>query len=482
MAYWDAHKASMDWLRNQWFSQGQINDAINKVRQQRNSGMSRNDIMNDVRRNTWDYFWGRPMYNQNNTMNWYLNELGDSSSSDDYDWGGGDEYVPTWEELHPAVNRNVWWRDFNLQSHENWSITMKTWWFTQTYNKWDKMYDFVKNYLNNETSNKDTTNPYTTWADSWLWEASAQNRDVNYWKNFDALVEHWVKQWMSKEDAFNYAHRELNWDTLSKSKKDKEAEISSPTTNDDNIDNNTLIVDQVPTDEATEGTKYDKSEDPTNWEMDNTQNTNTTNTDTSNWKSAWDNLTDDEKNEITQIALQQMWFTPSTQSNVVEDNVVENKAKVSKDPIFDFNTYFDKNLSWPENVWKTGQVKNKIEQGPLTNVRSYDEETNTALQNLWFLQPDTEAANNMPDTVEQEEIKSFENPEQLMSDFDSKLTEMQNTNWIAPQAVAQTYVDYRNQLAKYIRENKIPDDEAAAMFDQLKKNEKLNELLNQTKK
>jgi hypothetical protein len=69
-----------------------------------------------------------------------------------------------------------------------------------------------------------------------------------------------------------------------------------------------------------------------------------------------------------------------------------------------------------------------------------------------------------------------------MSDFDNKLTEMQSTNWIAPQAVAQAYVDYRNQLAKYIRENKIPDDEAAAMFDQLKKNEKLNELLTQSKK
>jgi hypothetical protein len=54
-----------------------------------------------------------------------------------------------------------------------------------------------------------------------------------------------------------------------------------------------------------------------------------------------------------------------------------------------------------------------------------------------------------------------------MTDFDSKLTEMQSTNWIAPQAVAQVYVDYRNQLAKYIRENNIPNDEAAAMFDQL---------------
>ena len=88
MAYGDAHKAAMDWLSNQWFSQWQINDAINKVKQQQDSGMSRNDIMNDVRKNTWDYFWGRPMYNPGNTMNWYLWE---DSSYDAYDDYGDDE-------------------------------------------------------------------------------------------------------------------------------------------------------------------------------------------------------------------------------------------------------------------------------------------------------------------------------------------------------------------------------------------------------
>ena len=482
MAYWDAHKAAMDWLSNQWFSQWQISDAINKVRQQRDSGMSRNDIMNDVRRNTWDYFWGRPMYNQNNTMNWYLNELGDSGDYD-YDWGGWEERVLSWEERNPATIQKLNWEDYSFQSHEDGSITVSTWKLNKTFKKWDKLYDIANNFMNNKTSKQTSTNPNAVNTESGLWDQAVSARDSKAYENYDNAYQYYKSQWLSNEDAAKRAEYWLDNNTISKSKKDKEAEAStSATTDDDNIDNNTLIVDQVPTDEATEGTKYDKSEDPTNWEMDNTQNTNTTNTDTSNWENTWNNMSDDEKSEVIQIALQQMWFTPSTQSNVVEDNVVENKAKVSKDPIFDFNTYFDKNLSWPENVWKTGQVKNKIEQGPLTNVRSYDEETNTALQNLWFLQPDTEAANNMPDTVEQEDVKSFENPEQLMTDFDSKLTEMQNTNWIAPQAVAQAYVDYRNQLAKYIRENNIPDDEAAAMFDQLKKNEKLNELLNQSKK
>jgi hypothetical protein len=32
-------------------------------------------------------------------------------------------------------------------------------------------------------------------------------------------------------------------------------------------------------------------------------------------------------------------------NNSTESNVVENKAKVSKDPIFDYQTYFRENLS-----------------------------------------------------------------------------------------------------------------------------------------
>jgi hypothetical protein len=37
-------------------------------------------------------------------------------------------------------------------------------------------------------------------------------------------------------------------------------------------------------------------------------------------------------------------------SNNTESQVVENKAETSKDPIFDYNTYFKENLSPDKNV------------------------------------------------------------------------------------------------------------------------------------
>jgi len=464
--YGTAHERAMDFLRGRWYSEWQISDATSKVQSQLDRWQSASSIMNDVRNNTRDYFWWDPMY-------------GSSSSSNDYDWGGGwDEYVPTWEELHPAVNRNVWWKDFNLQTHEDWSITVTTWGRERTIDKNHSQYETISNYLNGITSKQTSKNPNTTGNESGIWDQVTWVRDSKWWSDYDSRVDANLKKWMSKEDAFNEASERMKRDTVSSSKQDKEAEFQWPKKDDDVIDNNTLLVDQVPTDEAPEGTKYDKNEDPTNWEMN------------TNW------LSDEDRELIKSIfgfypeesddymnGLREWWenLTNSLNSQTAQSKVV-NTAKVPRDSSFDFNTYFKEDLSWPKHVSEPWYTDNKIKQGALTDIKTYQDEATTALQNLWFLQPDTEAANNMPNTVEQEDVKSFENPEQLMTDFDSKLTEMQNTNWIAPQAVAQAYVDYRNQLAKYIRENNIPDDEAAAMFDQLKKNEKLNELLTQSKK
>jgi hypothetical protein len=86
----------------------------------------------------------------------------------------------------------------------------------------------------------------------------------------------------------------------------------------------------------------------------------------------------------------------------------------------------------------------------------------------------------MPDTEEQTtpEEETPETPEQLSEWFDTKIAELENTEGLTPQAIAQTYVDYKNRLAKYIKDNNISDEDAAAMFDSLKNNEKFRNLLN----
>ena len=466
--YGTASERANQWLLDQWYSQWQLNDAYDKIREKQNQWMSSFDIMDDIRQNRKDYI-DNPMY-------WNPN------SYDDYDdyggWGWEDRYEPTWEEKHPAVSRNVWGRDFNLQTHEDWSITVTTWGKERTIDKNHSQYETISNYLNGITSKQTSKNPNTTGNESGIWDQVTWVRDSKWWADYDNRVDANLKKWMSREDAFNEASEWMKRDTISSSKQDKEAELQWPKKDDDAIDNNTLIVDQVPTDEATEGTKYNKNEDPTNWEMD------------SNW------LSDEDRETIKSIfgfypeevndymnGLKE-WgenLTNSLNSQTTQSQVT-NTAKVPRDSSFDYNTYFQENLSWPKHVWKTWEVKNKITQGPLTDIKSYQDEATTALQNLWFLQPDTQAAESMPDTVEETAPKMVDNPEQLINEFDSKMDEMANTTGITPQAVATTYTDYKNQLAKYIRENKISDEEAAAMFDQLKKNEKFRNLLTQTNK
>jgi hypothetical protein len=88
----------------------------------------------------------------------------------------------------------------------------------------------------------------------------------------------------------------------------------------------------------------------------------------------------------------------------------------------------------------------------------------------------------MPDTEEQTAPAIADTPESLAEWLDNELTELWNTEWLAPQAIAQTYLNYRNRLAKYIKDNNISDEEAAAMFDSLKNNEKLRTILNQSRK
>jgi len=440
-----AHDDAMNWLRGQWYSEWQINDAIGKVRQQQNSGMSRSDIMSNVRNDSSSYFGWAPMY-------------GSSSS-----WGWENEHVPTWEELHPARTTNMGWKEFSLQTHEDWSVTVTTWGRPQTINAKDNksLYDTIMNHYNWLSSKQTNKNPNMTSNESGIWDQVAQTRDRKQWENFDNAYDYYIKElWLSPEEAFKKASAWVERDTISSSKKDKEAEEMWPSTSDEDtsttpVDMNSEVINgEEESSEANSESNIEPNDDVMNLN--------------------WEEMTPDEY--IDKL------FERMFGSNVTESNVIENKAEVSKDPIFDYQTYFRENLSAPKDQWVTWQVENKIEKGPLTNVKKYDEETTQALQNLWFLQPDSEAAATMPDTVEQTEVKAVENPEQLVQEFDWKMDEMANTTGITPQAAAQTYMDYKNQLAKYIRENKISDEEAAAMFDQLKNNEKFRALLTQWNK
>ena len=440
-----AHDDAMNWLRWQWYSSGQINDAISKVRQQQNSGMSRSDIMNNVRNNSSSYFGWSPMY-------------GSSSYSS---WGGWeDTYKPSYEELHPARTTNMWGKDYSLQTHEDWSVTVTTWWRSTTIDKaknW-ALYDSIMNHYNWLTSKQTNKNPNMTGNESGLWDQKANTADAKAWENFDNAVAHYVSQWYSLKKANEMAQVWLEGkDTVSETKQDKDAELQWPASSDDD-DNNSPINGVEPTTQENSETKTSINEDPTNGYLS----------------------MDDLYNDVVDYAQKQV--DGLINSNTTESNVVTNKAQVSKDPIFDYNTYFNDNLAPNKNVWETGAVKAKPYDDSIKDVKTYQDEAISSLQSLWFLEPNAEAAATMPDTEEQSAPEIADTPESLAEWFDNELTELWNTSGLAPQAVAQTYVDYKNRLAKYIKDNNISDEEAAAMYDSLKNNEKFKTLLNQSRK
>lgn len=438
-----AHDDAMNWLRWQWYSSGQINDAINRVSQQKCNGMSRSDIMSDIRNNTSSYFGWAPMYG--------------SSSSWGWNWWG--ERVLTWEERNPARSASIWWKDYSIQTHEDWSVTVTTWGKNSPrINKDSAVYKDIMNYYNGLSSKQTNTNPNTTANESGIWDQRTSAYDAKDLENFDNAVAHYVNLWYSLKKANEMAQVWLEGkDTVSETKQDKNAELQWPASSDDD-DNNSPIHDVEPTTQENSETKTSINEDPTNGYLS----------------------MDDIYNDVVDYAQKQV--DGLINSNTTESNVVTNKAQVSKDPIFDYNTYFNDNLAPNKNVWETGAVKAKPYDDSIKDVNTYQDEAISSLQSLWFLEPNAEAAATMPDTEEQTAPAIADTPESLAEWLDNELTELWNTEWLAPQAIAQTYLNYRNRLAKYIKDNNISDEEAAAMFDSLKNNEKLRTILNQSRK
>lgn len=317
----------------------------------------------------------------------------------------------------------------------------------------------------------------TVWADSEMGKAASKylgssgssnssnnntvstntgNYTKNSFNNYTNAMQHYISQGMTQDEADKKARSFLEEDPtyISKSTEEKDAEMYWPTEDED----------------MNEQTINDITDDDTNWNYQD-----------EDW---YDDVYRyiDEKMDPAINSVQDTLDRLNT--NNTESNVIDNKAEVSKDPIFDYNTYFKENLSWDQNVWETGEVKPEAPtpNTPLTDVTKYQDDAISALQNLWFLEPNTEAAESIPGAEEQTAPETLveDTPEALVQWFDEKMDELGQMwweQWLTPQAVAQTYVDYKNRLAKYIKNNNIPDDQAAAMFDQLKNNEKLRNFL-----
>ena len=342
----------------------------------------------------------------------------------------------------PTITKNINWTDFWFSKNSDGSYNVYANGKYTTVKANSDLGKAAAWYLWNSgtTSSNKSSNSNSTWTDKYT---------SNSFQNYSNAMSHYISQGMTQDQAHEKAKwfLEDNPNYVSKTSEEKNAEQYSPTTDEE---------------------EYNLWEGLEDWE----------------WE--YNNYDEDYYNPNEDV----LWDTINNlqdtisrlESNNTESQVVENKAETSKDPIFDYNTYFKENLSPDKNVWETWQVQAETPttNAPLTDVTKYQDDAISALENLGFLEPNTEAAESMPDTEEQTtpEEETPETPEQLSEWFDTKMAELENTEGLTPQAIAQTYVDYKNRLAKYIKDNNISDEDAAAMFDSLKNNEKFRNLLN----
>lgn len=379
-----------------------------------------------------------------------------SSSSSNYSW---------WKNTvassvnQPTVTKNINWTNFWFSKNADGSYNVYANGKYSTVQANSELGKAAAWYLwssgsssnSNSSNNNSNTSTSSTWTDKYT---------SNSFKNYSNAMNHYISQGMTQDQAHEKAKwfLEDNPNYISKSSEEKMAEQYSPTV-DENED------------------EYNIWEQEDEWEEDYYENEYYN----PNEDVLWDTI-NNLQDTINRL-----------ESRNTESQVIENKAETSKDPIFDYNTYFKENLAPDANVWETWEVKAETPttNAPLTDVTKYQDEAISALENLWFLEPDTEAAESMPDTEEQttpeaEAEAATDTPESLIQWFDDEMTSLEN--WLTdgrainPKWLAQTYVDYKNRLAKYIKDNNISNEEAAAMFDSLRNNQTFRNLLNSYKK
>lgn len=163
----------------------------------------------------------------------------------------------------------------------------------------------------------------------------------------------------------------------------------------------------------------------------------------------------------------------------LNSNTVKTSVPEERDTSYDYNTYYKENLA-PDNNYENWESKNTLNEEPQTTlVSQYQEPVSTALNDLGLLTPNEAVTNETPNAEEPDLPKGYENWEDIVTDFENQLQTLwsEEGTGLTPQAVAQTYSDFKNQLVQYANNNNLSKEEYEALLAQLKNNEILQNVL-----
>lgn len=264
--------------------------------------------------------------------------------------------------------------------------------------------------------------------------------------NYTNAYNHLRSQWMSDEDASAAAAGLLENENLLKTKSDDEIAMETQSNNDDE--------------------DYDYFNDIINWEEEEEEEPYYPDFDGLFW-----DYIDRYERRINDLESQ------------LESNTVKTSVPEERDTSYDYNTYYQENLA-PDKMYENWVSKNDLNDKPqVTLVSQYQEPVSTALNDLWLLTPN-EAVTNATQNAEEPGLpKGYESWEAIVDDFNNALQEISEDSWLTPQAVAQTYSDFKNQLVQYANTNNMSPEEYKALLRQLQGNNVLREvLLNNSRK
>ena len=337
----------------------------------------------------------------------------------------------------------------------NEDIAKKWWWTDASWNSWSSTAWWTKVL---QALNKNNRVYWTGWytqynPSTWLYSkpasstSSSSQKDTiwQYWdasyKNYTNAYNNYKSQWMDEEAARRQAAKLLENEDLLSTKSD-DIIYEEPTNDDEDFDYLNDIMNWIE-EEWYEEEPYYPDYDELFWD----------------WADRY-------KRRINELESQ------------LDSNVVKTSVPEERDTSYDYNTYYKENLA-PNTNYENWESKNTLNDKPqVTLVSQYQEPVTTALNDLGLLTPNEEAA-QVPNVEEAVTPKQYNSGEDIVQDFVTTLDTMwqEGWTWLTPQAVAQTYVDFKNQLQEYANNNNLSKEEYDALLAQLKNNETLNTIL-----
>ena len=188
-----AREKALEFLKNQWYSEGQIKDASAKVQTAQKEWKTANQIMSDVKSNSQSYFWGGSMYGSSNGS-WLT-----SKSSSNWWWTSWNNDVST---TGSGITSN-----YNAEDDKYWDVSWG--------NKWAWPMDFSKGGTDITKEN----------AIFWENAKARQSQDATFLTNRNNSIaysaqkawvkdEKWIKKFLTQFSDFNNASAEEQANTI----------------------------------------------------------------------------------------------------------------------------------------------------------------------------------------------------------------------------------------------------------------------------